>query len=105
MDPEANYEHQRRIYERAKAGESLPHDKAMLRELIAAMRGWIAAGGFRPRGYVGPAWKPVKAPAKSEGQKRGERRYADAKRRLTVKLGRAPTTGEMARNVADRMQK
>ncbi len=40
---------------------------------------------------------------KSDGQKLGERRYRDAKKRLRGKLGREPTTYEMARNVAKRM--
>lgn len=43
------------------------------------------------------------AGAKSDGQKRGERRYRDAKARLREKLGREPTTLEMARSVQKRM--
>jgi len=59
MDPEHNYREQERLY-----GSKDPHDKARLRELVAALRGWVAAGGFKPRGYVGPAWKPAKSTAK-----------------------------------------
>lgn len=40
---------------------------------------------------------------KSDGQKRGERRYRDAKTRLREKLGREPTTLEMALSVQKRM--
>lgn len=58
MDPDANYDSQKQLY-----GSTDPHDKARLRELVAALRGWISAGGFRPKGFVGAAWKPAKAPA------------------------------------------
>lgn len=55
MDPDQNYADQKRLY-----GSRDPSDKARLRELVAALRGWVSAGGFRPKGYVGPAWKPAK---------------------------------------------
>jgi hypothetical protein len=56
MDPEENYRQQKRLH-----GSKDPSDKARLRELVAALRGWVAAGGFRPSGFVGPAWKPATA--------------------------------------------
>ncbi len=55
MDPEANYDEQKQLY-----GSKDPHDRARLRELVAALRGWVAAGGFKPRSFVGPAWSPRK---------------------------------------------
>jgi hypothetical protein len=64
MDPEANYAEQRRLY-----GSADSHDKARLRELVAALRGWVAAGGFKPKGYVGPAWSPRKEAAAGKAPK------------------------------------
>lgn len=60
MDPDANYAEQKRLYNSKDA-----RDRARLRELVAALRGWIAAGGFKPSGFVGAAWKPgpIKAPS------------------------------------------
>lgn len=57
MDPDANYAEQQSLY-----GSKDPHDRARLREPVAAMRGWVSAGGFKPKGYVGPAWRPTKPP-------------------------------------------
>lgn len=58
MDPDANYREQELIYLRIKAGTAHAGDHGRLKALVAALRGWVANGGFKPRGYVGPAWKP-----------------------------------------------
>ena len=60
MDPEANYKEQALLYALIKSGKADASDRARLRELVAALRGWVAAGGFKPKGFVGPAWKPAK---------------------------------------------
>ena len=69
MDPEENYRQQKELY-----GSKDPRDKARLRELVAALRGWVAAGGFKPKGFVGAAWKPApSAGGKSKPAKCAER--------------------------------
>jgi predicted deacetylase len=55
MDPDANYREQAELY-----GSKNREDKERLRELVQALREWLQAGGFKPRGYVGPRWKPRK---------------------------------------------
>jgi hypothetical protein len=61
MDPEANYAEQKRLY-----GSKDPLDRARLRELVAALHGWVSAGGFKPRGFVGAAC-PTKTKRKAKG--------------------------------------
>lgn len=60
MDPDSNYREQELIYLRIKAGTAQPGDHGRLKALVAALRGWVTNGGFKPTGYVGPAWRPVK---------------------------------------------
>lgn len=69
MDPEANYKEQKILYTLIKSGKGDASDRSRLRELVAALRGWIAAGGFKPSGYVGPAWKPPRATKRAKGSK------------------------------------
>ena len=61
MDPDANYREQELIYLRIKAGTAHPGDHGRLKALVAALRGWVTNSGFKPKNYVGPAWKPTKA--------------------------------------------
>jgi len=55
MDPGANYQEQQSLW-----GSKDASDKERVRELVAALREWVQRGGFRPRGYMGPKWRPAK---------------------------------------------
>ena len=54
VDPNANYEEQRQLY-----GSKEHADQERLQELVDAMQEWVGRGGFKPAGYVGPAWHPA----------------------------------------------
>jgi hypothetical protein len=63
MDPDANWYEQIRLKALIKAGDATSYDRAELRELRAALREWLASGGFPPKKA-----KSVKAiPAASGG--------------------------------------
>ena len=72
MDPEANYAEQQRLY-----GSKDPHDRRRLAELRSALREWIGGGGFKPKGYVGPAWRPTKAKPEKAPKLTTERIHLD----------------------------
>jgi hypothetical protein len=48
MDPNANMAEQERIIRRRGIRASHPGDMARMRELRAALLGWLRAGGFQP---------------------------------------------------------
>jgi len=52
MDPNANIEEQRKIYERCFSNKSEEGDLMRLSELVCALDAWMRAGGFPPN-----AWK------------------------------------------------
>lgn len=50
MDPDANWQEQKRIRARRVNGQYAdPADKDRLRELRAALRDWLRGGGFPPK--------------------------------------------------------
>lgn len=60
MDPNANLEEQRQLRKKivrgleGKSAKVLPADVARLVELVEALDGWIASGGFLPRDWQAP---------------------------------------------------
>ena len=54
MDPDANWQEQQQLKAAIKAGTADAHDRARLRELRAALREWLARGGFPPKGISRP---------------------------------------------------
>lgn len=52
MDPDANWEEQKRIREWQRDGKALEGDSRRLRELRMALNEWIRNGGFPPKEWV-----------------------------------------------------
>ena len=54
MDPNANIGEQERLRVARAAGRLTTADRARLRELVTALRGWLDGGGFAPRWEAAP---------------------------------------------------
>lgn len=67
MDPDANWKEQEQIRALMAVGTADAEDRARLKELRAALDGWIARGGYKPKGYKPRGSRPRRNPAKGKG--------------------------------------